>query len=140
MHYSTWVEVDLSAIRHNVRRTREMAGCEVMAVVKANAYGHGAIPVAQAALQSGATWLAVARLDEGLALRQAGITTPILLLGYIPPQRVEHALEENISLTVWRADHLEHIAAIAKRSGHTARLHLKVDTGMNRLGAPPEEA
>ncbi len=82
----SWAEVDLDAIRRNVRSFQKHVGCDVqvMAVVKANAYGHGAVPVAKAALEAGATRLAVHRLSEGIELRQAGISAPILVLGYTP--------------------------------------------------------
>ncbi len=137
---TTWVEVDLGAIEHNVQRTRQITDTAVLAVVKANAYGHGAAPVARAALRGGASWLAVARLEEGLALRREGLQAPILILGYTPPARVEDAVRDDLSLTVWASAQVAQAARVAARLGKPARLHLKVDTGMNRLGAPPEEA
>jgi len=137
---TTWVDVDLAAIARNVQRARQITGTEVLAVVKANAYGHGAAPVARAALRGGAGWLAVARLEEGLDLRQRGLQAPILLLGYIPPAQVESAVREELSLTVWTAAQVAQAARVAGQVGKRARLHLKVDTGMSRLGAPPDEA
>ncbi|HSF79805.1 MAG TPA: alanine racemase, partial [Anaerolineales bacterium] len=92
MAYSTWVEIDLSAIENNVSLIRQSTGVQVMAVVKADGYGHGAAPVARAALRAGANWLGVARLEEALELRQAGLDCPILLLGYTPPERLAEAL------------------------------------------------
>ncbi|MDP3184448.1 MAG: alanine racemase [Anaerolineales bacterium] len=136
---ATWVEVDLSVIAENVRRIRARVGVQVMAVVKANGYGHGAVPVARAALEGGATWLAVARSEEAFELRRAGLDCPILLLGLLPPARIGEAIGQRISLTVWDADQLPPLSAAAQRAGEAARLHLKVDTGMSRLGVQPPE-
>ncbi|GAB4504524.1 MAG: alanine racemase [Anaerolineales bacterium] len=137
---TTWIEVDLGAIAHNVRRARQLAGVPLMAIVKANAYGHGALPVARAALRAGAEWLGVARLEEALALRHDGLTCPILILGYTPPALMPAAAQADVSLTVWTAEQIEQAAEAAARSGKAARLHLKIDSGMHRLGAPPEQA
>jgi len=138
--YSTWVEIDLEAIRNNVQWFQNFSGVGVMAVVKANAYGHGMIPAAKAALQAGASWCGVARIEEALELRAAGLDCPILLLGYSPPDRVEEAVAQQISMTVWDPRQLELAACAAKKAEMPARLHLKVDTGMSRLGVQPEEA
>ncbi len=138
--FSTWVEVDLEAIRNNIRWFREFSPAQVMAVVKANAYGHGMLPVARAALQAGATWYGVARLEEALALRVGGITSPVLILGYTPPQCMVEALTAHISMAVWDEHQVEQAALAAKKAGVAARLHLKVDTGMSRLGVQPEQA
>jgi alanine racemase len=138
--YSNWLEIDLGAIENNIRWFLRNTGVEVMAVVKANAYGHGAVPVAQAALRAGATWCGVARIDEALELRRAGLDCPILLLGFTPAGRVQEAIAERISLTVWSAEQIMLALTVAQRVGQPARLHLKVDTGMSRLGAQPEEA
>jgi alanine racemase len=138
--HSTWVEVDLGAIRNHVRWFVENCGVEVMAVVKANAYGHGAVPVARSALQGGASRCAVARLEEALELRRAGLDCPILLLGFLPPSRAAEAVAARISLTVWDTDQVELAASAAALCGEQARLHLKVDTGMSRLGVQPQNA
>lgn len=138
--YSSLAAVDLEAIKNNVRHIIKQSGVQIMAVVKANAYGHGAVPVAKAALEAGASWCAVARPDEALELRQAGLECPILLLGFTPEGRVEEMISARISLTAWDPAHVETISASAKLAGETARLHLKVDTGMNRLGSKPEAA
>ncbi len=111
-----------------------------MAVVKAGAYGHGGAMAARAALRGGAEWLGAARIEEGLELRRQGIVAPLLILGFTPPERLAEALEARLSLTVWRIEHLEAASAAASASGRTAGVHLKVDTGMNRIGAPPAEA
>lgn len=138
--YSTWVEIDLKAIQDNIRWFLENSDAQVMAVVKANAYGHGMIPVAKAALRAGASWCGVARIEEALDLRNAIPDCPILILGYTPPAQVKSAVERGISLTIWDKTHLEQAAMAARQTGRAARLHLKVDTGMSRLGVQPEKA
>jgi alanine racemase len=139
-YFSTWVEVDLNAIENNVRLIARRSGVQVMAIVKANAYGHGARAVARAALRAGATWLGVARLEEALELRRAGLDCPILLLGYTPLTRFEEAIGQRLSLTVWNLAQLEAAFSASRRVGEKARLHLKVDTGMGRLGVQAEDA
>lgn len=138
--YSTWVEVDLGAIEGNIRYFVRQTGVQVMAVVKANGYGHGAVPVARAALKAGATWCSVARIEEAMELRRAGLDCPILLLGYTPMARFEEAIANQISLTVWNMEQIQSASLAASRSGKAARLHLKVDSGMSRIGVQPEEA
>jgi len=138
--YSTWVEIDLNAIENNVSLIRQHTRTQVMAVVKADGYGHGAIPVARAALRAGASWLGVARLEEALELRQAGLASPILLLGYTPPGRMAEAIASELSIAVWTAEQVEAAASAARHQDTSARLHLKVDTGMNRIGTQPETA
>jgi len=107
-----------------------------MAVVKANAYGHGAVPVARAALKGGATWLGVSSIPEGIELRKAGITEPILNLGYTPPAALSAAVAAKLSLTVYDRDGLGLVKAAATDIG----VHVKVDSGMHRLGAAPDVA
>ena len=138
-NYSTWVEIDLGAIEGNVRYVRNLTGVEVMAIVKADAYGHGVLTVAQAALQGGATWCGVARYGEALELRQAGLDCPILLLGYTPAGRMLDAINQGISMTVWNYSQVEMASAQAVKTGASALLHLKVDTGMGRLGVLPKK-
>jgi len=128
--------VDLTAIRDNIAMLRETArGAAVMAMVKAEAYGHGMVPAARAALAGGATWLGVARLAEGLGLRAAGITTPVLLCITAPGEAYEEAIAADIDLTVGSLPLLAEIAAAARATGRTARVHLKADTGLSRGGA-----
>lgn len=138
--HSTWAKVDLGAIRANVRYFLEHTGTQMMAIVKANGYGHGAVPVAQAALEAGATWCGVARVNEALELRQAGIGCPILILGYTPQNRLGEMIAEGVSMTAWDFNQIQAISAAAAKVNQTARLHLKVDTGMSRLGIPPADA
>lgn len=107
-----------------------------MAVVKANGYGHGAIPAAKAALAGGATWLGVSSVQEGIELRRSGITTPILNLGYTPAVALSAAVAAGLSLTLYDRDSLGRFKAAATAIG----VHVKVNTGMNRLGASPLDA
>ncbi len=135
----TWVEVDLAAVAENVREVLDqLAGVKLMAVVKADAYGHGAVQVARAALGSGASWVATATLAEAAELRESGITSPCLVLGYTPPDQVELAVRMGLTVTAFDREVLEALAAAGGRFGRRAIAHLKVDTGMSRLGVPPE--
>lgn len=138
--YSNWIEVDLGAIENNIQRIKEITNVKVMAVVKANAYGHGTVPVARAAEQAGASWIGVARIEEALELRSGGIDTPILILGFTPPAGIDPAINQDIALTIWDEHQVIQTSAAAKRLGKTARVHLKVDTGMSRLGVQLEGA
>lgn len=132
----TWVEVDLEAIRHNVR-TLKPPSSELMAVVKANAYGHGDAAVAAAALEAGATWIGVALVEEGVALRMAGIDAPILILSECPPGGEAVALAHRLTPTVYTDGGLERLAAAARGA---VGVHVKIDTGMHRVGVwPPED-
>ncbi len=135
--YSTWVEIDLAAIQHNIRLISRTAGRPVMAVVKGNAYGHGMVEVARAALAAEATWCAVARIEEALELRAAGIGCPLLVLGYTAPLMALEAARRDIRLTVYELSIAQQYAAIVAAAGQTLRVHVKVDTGMSRLGQPP---
>jgi alanine racemase len=138
-NYSTWVEVDLGAIENNIRHMIWISGVQLMAIVKANAYGHGAVPVARAALRAGATWCGVARLEEALELRRAGLDCPILLLGYSPPGRLDEAVASRVSLTLWDVDQAQAASAAGRRVGEPVRVHIKVDSGMGRLGVQAED-
>jgi alanine racemase len=131
--------VDLDAIRHNVRRLIP-AGAELMAVVKANGYGHGSVPVARAALEGGATWLGVALVEEGIRLRDAGITAPILVLTQLPPGSEADALGAGLTATLYTEDGLTRLTRTAASVGPTLGVHVKVDTGMHRVGLAPDRA
>jgi alanine racemase len=129
--------VDLAAIRHNVGVLREHAGdAGVMAVVKADAYGHGLLPCARAALDGGAAWLGVALLAEGLALRAAGVTAPVLAWLTVPGDRYAEAIAAGIDVGVSAPWALAEVAAAAAAAGRPARVQLKVDTGLGRNGVP----
>jgi alanine racemase len=138
--YSTWLEIDLEAIESNVRLCLERTGVQVMAVVKANGYGHGAIPVARAAVRAGATWCGVARWDEAVELRQAGLECPVLVLGATPVRKIGEMIQARVSMAVWEPGQVESAQVAAAAAGEKARLHLKVDTGMTRLGIEPGAA
>ncbi len=134
-------DVDLDAVEHNARMLASMAGpAALCAVVKADGYGHGAIEVARAALAGGATWLAVALVEEGVALRDAGIDAPVLLLSEPPSEALGEAVGRRLVPTVYTHDG---VAALAEVAGASARtpvgVHLKVDTGMHRVGADPTD-
>lgn len=132
--------VDLSAIRDNARTLGDLAPtAQVMAVVKADAYGHGLVPVARAALQGGATWLGVAQLGEALALREAGITARVLTWLYAPGAPLTEAVAADVDLSVAAPWALQEVAASARVTGRTARVHLKVDTGLGRNGLTPAD-
>lgn len=130
--------MDSSAIRNNTKLVSELVGSKtrVMAVVKANGYGHGAVEAAQAALQGGASWLGVSSVPEGVELRKAGIEAPILNLGYTPPAALSAAIAAKLALTVYDGAGLQ----LLKTAGTDIGVHVKVDTGMHRLGAKPAEA
>ena len=134
--WRTWAEVNLDALAHNYRTLRAMApaGCRFLGLVKADAYGHGAVPVARKLEALGADMLAVATLDEGAQLRRAGITLPILCLGQTPPQRGGELLEWDITQTVEDLDTGRALSQAAQAAGKTLRIHVKLDTGMSRLG------
>ena len=136
--YSNWLEIDLTAIQHNIKEIQRLTGKPVLAVVRANGYGHGMIEVALAAQQAGAFGLGTARIEEALALRRAGITTRILVLGYTRPSRVADAASNNISLTVYDHEIAQAYAEAAKEAGFPVNVHVKFDTGMGRLGLFPE--
>jgi alanine racemase len=124
--------IDLSAIKHNVELLKERSGTNLLAVVKADAYGHGLIPVAKAALSAGATYLGVALLEEAVTLREAGITAPILAWLLQPGSDFAQAIELDIEIAVASLAALQEISAAAKSK--PARIHLEVDTGMSRGG------
>lgn len=137
-----WSEIDLSAIRNNVEVVRRHVrpGTRIMAVVKADAYGHGAVPVAWTALEAGASSLGVGDSSEALQLRENGITGPILILGAIIEEEIAKVVEYDIAVTVHSADLLPLLNDEARRRHQILRVHLKVDTGMGRLGVSPEGA
>ena len=138
---STVVDVDLDAIDANVRAVRARAGVDVIAVVKADAYGHGAEAVAEAAVDAGAVALAVATVEEAIVLRRARPRDPLLvLLGATEQAERDAAVALDLALTVWDVDRARAFAEAARAAGKTATVHFKVDTGLTRLGAPFAEA
>ena len=136
--FSTWVEIDLQAIGSNIRKIQELTGRPMMAVVKANGYGHGLVEVGQAAQKAYASWLGVARFEEALALRQGGVNLPILVLGYTPSGCVAQAVAHRISLAVYETGLGREYAERAVLTGGCLNIHVKVDSGMGRLGFEPD--
>jgi len=134
----TRCEVDLAAIEHNVSELQRRAGdAALCAVVKANAYGHGAVRIARAALDAGASWLGVALLSEGIELREAGIEAPMLLLSEPPPAMIGSAIEFGLTPSLYSELGIAAAISAAKTLGHPVAVHLCVDTGMRRVGLEP---
>lgn len=139
--HRAWIEVDHAAIRTNLALVRSMAGdAQVIAVVKANAYGHGAVPVARTLIGAGVERLAVATIEEGTRLRDAGIGTPIMLLWGIGPDEVADVLVHGLEPIVYDETIVEVLEGEAARAGRRLSVHLKVDSGLGRQGAGPDEA
>lgn len=138
--YSTWLEIDLGAIKQNVKEIKKTTRAQVMAVIKANGYGHGACAVAKAVTEAGATWCGVARMEEALKLRRAGITSEIMILGYTPPALIIEAVQNDIHVAIYDMDKASEYVEILKIFGGRLKAHLKVETGMGRLGMPLSQA
>ena len=140
-HHSAWVEVNLGALKHNLSEVRAFVGpsVKVMAVVKADAYGHGAIATSRAFMEAGADCLGVTTLEEALELRDAGLAAPILVFSPLLPDQVEAALARDIEQTVCDLELAKPVSAAASKSGKPARVHVKVDTGMGRLGVVADD-
>ncbi len=136
-----WVEVDLDNLAHNLREVRNYlpAAVTLLAVVKADAYGHGAVPVARTALLGGASYLGVTRVEEALELRAAQIMAPILVMGAILPEEAEKIVAYDLTATVFTDDIAERLDYLGGLSGRKVKVHIKVDTGMGRYGLPPAD-
>lgn len=132
----TWAEIDLDAAAHNFRAVRQAVnpGSKVCCVVKADAYGHGAVRMAQEYEALGADWFAVSNLEEALQLRLSGITRPVLVLGFTPAEEARSLAEHNISQCVYSSEYAEALSGCAQAAGVTVKIHVKIDTGMSRLG------
>ncbi|GGA92685.1 alanine racemase [Ornithinibacillus halotolerans] len=139
MYRETWAEINLDAIKYNITQIKEKLpqDSNIIAVVKANAYGHGIVPVAKKALESGANALAVAILEEAIILRNSSITVPILVLGWVPAKYVPIAAKYQITLTVFRKDWLEEVKQLSLQ--RPVSVHIKLDTGMGRIGLRSDE-
>ena len=139
---AAWAEIDLGALAHNYReiRSRIQKRAKLCAVVKADAYGHGAIAAARVALDEGADYLAVATLSEALKLRAAGFTAPLLILGLVEPESAREVVDGDITQTVCRMDLVEALSQEAVRQGKTVKVHLTIETGMGRIGVHPKDA
>ncbi|MBR5135075.1 MAG: alanine racemase [Clostridia bacterium] len=131
----TWAEIDLNHLQHNLQTIKKAAdGSLVMAVVKADAYGHGAVMAAKSLAEAGADWLAVSNLDEAMQLRGAGLALPMLILSYTPPEEVALLAAHHITQTVVSASHAQALEQAAAEAGVTLDVHIKCDTGMSRVG------
>ena len=134
-----WAEINLNAIAHNVREIRKLTGnhVEMMGVVKADAYGHGVLEVVRTLLDNGVTQLAVSMLDEAIQIRKMGIDVPILILSYTDPVRAEEVIENELTQTVFSFDLPQALSDASVKLGKSVKVHIKVDTGMTRVGFMP---
>ncbi len=132
----TWADIDLDAVVHNYQEMKKCLdpGCLSMAVVKADAYGHGDGYVSRALQKAGVDWFAVSNLNEAVSLRRQGIDKPVLILGFTPPAMADRLAELNVSQTVYSEEYAKALSAQAKKKGVTVDCHIKVDTGMTRIG------
>ena len=133
-------EVNLDNIGHNIREIKKKVGnTKVLAVVKADGYGHGAVEVSKKAVQNGADWLGVAITDEGIRLREAQIDVPILILGYTPDNEIEDVIKNNLTQTIFSYEKALTFSKAALKLNKTAEVHIKIDTGMERIGFMPNQ-
>ncbi len=137
----TWVEIDLNAIANNTRRIKSMVGVGVQVLIslKADAYGHGALKVARTTLRNGASMLGVATLSEATPLREGGITAPILVFGYVPLWQMREAVRQDVTVTLYNSEAAQALSRAARALTKTVKVHVKVDTGMGRLGIREEQ-
>lgn len=138
---AAWAEIDLDNLAHNIREVRRLAGkqSQVTAVIKADGYGHGATKIAKTLLDNGADRFAVAVLDEAIEIRNAGFKVPILILGYTQPERAEEVVRYELEQAVYSIETAEALSKVAKAQGKTAQIHIKIDTGMGRIGLQADE-
>ena len=139
-HRATRAEINLKAFKHNLQNLKTALGSktDIMAVIKADAYGHGALPCAKAAIESGVGYLGAGVIEEGIELRKNGIRGPILILGGIFPDEVADLVHHNLSTMLYTSHLAEALSKEGGKQGKTINIHIKVDTGMNRLGVLPE--
>ena len=136
--HPTWLEINLDTITSNCAQILKDTGVALMAIVKGEAYGHGAVEVSRAAVAGGAKWLGVARFSEARILRKGGIRSPILVLGMVTPEEVNEAIASQITLTLHSSESLQLFASRARDVNQHAYVHLKLDTGLGRLGVLAE--
>jgi len=139
---ATWAAIDLEAIAHNMEeiKTKITKETQICAVVKADAYGHGVNAVAKTVLQAGADRLAVAIVQEAVELRQGGFEVPILVLGCTPDWQATTVVENNVTQTICTLASAQALSAAALVAGKIVKVHIKIDTGMSRIGVQPEDA
>lgn len=137
-----WVEVDLGNIEHNIRQIKKLLkpNVKILAVVKADSYGHGSVMSASTLLASGVHMLGVASVDEGIQLRKGGITAPILVLGDTPEWAIESAVQNDISISIFTSEHLRVCRYLYEKSNISPKVHIKINTGMNRIGVKFKDA
>lgn len=137
----SWINIDINAVRHNIGEIRKRLEHEVkiIAVVKSNAYGHGLVEVARAAWSAGAEVLAVGNVDEGIQLRIAKVRAPILVLGYTQPNEYQRVIEHTLQISLFNREDITTLAKTASGGHAPVRVHLKIDTGLHRLGANPND-
>ncbi|MCI1273718.1 MAG: alanine racemase [Clostridiaceae bacterium] len=142
IHRDSWVEINVENVAYNMRSIKNNTpkGIKLLAVVKADAYGHGAVMLAPTLLASGADMLGVASIDEGIDLRNAKINADILVLGAVPVWAVESAVNADVAISIFSEEHLEACRQAYLRTGKKVKAHVKLDTGMNRIGIAPERA
>ena len=142
IHRDSWVEINLENVAHNIKQIKNLMpkGKKLLAVVKADAYGHGSAMLAPVLLASGADMLGVASIDEGVDLRQAKINSDILVLGAVPVWAVETACDNDLIISVFSQEHLLACRQVYERTGKKPRVHIKLDTGMNRIGVSHNKA
>ncbi|MFI3300137.1 MAG: alanine racemase [Candidatus Gastranaerophilales bacterium] len=142
IHRDSWVEINLENLAFNIKNIKKNtpANTKLLAVVKADAYGHGAVMLSPTLLASGADMLGVASIDEGVDLRLAKINCEILVLGAVPVWAVESAVQYNLSISIFSKEHLKACELTYKRTGIKPKVHIKLDTGMNRIGVMANEA
>lgn len=142
VHRDAWVEVNLESLAQNVKAIKSLVrpGVKLLAVVKADAYGHGAVMVAPTMLASGVDVLGVASIDEGLNLRDVNINCDILVLGAVPVWAFESAVENDIMISIFSREHIQACKQAYERTGKKVKVHIKIDTGMNRIGVSEEES
>lgn len=139
--HPVWAEVDLSAIKHNMQEIKKLVAYHVniMAVVKANAYGHGLVEVAKTLVNEKVAYLAVARLDEAIKLRKSSIKIPVMVMGYTNPSRYVELIDNDITQTIYNLQLAVNLNNVAKMLGKKAKIHIEIDTGMGRLGFVPSQ-
>ena len=138
----TYVEVDLDIIKHNINEIKKVIdkNTKLGAVVKANAYGHGAIEVAKVLEEENVDYICVAGLNEAIELRNNNIKLPILVMGYTPDDCLDIAIQNNITVTIFSKEQAEILSNKSKKTTHKANIHIKIDTGFNRLGFKIDES
>lgn len=141
-HRDAWVEINISNLEHNIKEIKKCVpkGTKLLGVVKADAYGHGSVMLAPTILASGINMLGVASIDEGVDLRNAKVNCEILVLGAVPVWAVESAVNSNLSISIFSYGHIEACKKAYERTGIRPKVHIKLDTGMNRIGVSADDA